>query len=814
MDVTSGDTTIGKWGYAGLFMVALATLLFEVLLTRIFSVTMWYHFAFMAISVAMFGMTLGALLVYVFPVFFTQQRAKHHLAFSALAFALSIVFSFLTHLSIPFFGFDPPGGMTLTWAYSIALTYVVLSMPFLFSGICVSLALTKFPRHVSKLYAADLAGAALGCIFLIVVLHFTDGPNAVIVTAFLASLGGLSFALNAGSGRWTKITITCTVILGAFAAMNGVMVARNSPWLNLMWVKGRLETRPLYEKWNSFSRVQVYYDPASATKIYAWGLSPVYQPDRPARALFMNIDVTAGTILSYYDGDQRPLEYLKYDVTNIVHYIKREASVLVVGTGGGRDVLSALVFGQKSVLGIEINRDIIHVVNGPFGDFTGHLDRIPRVTFVNDEARSYIARSHQQFDIIQVSLIDTWAATAAGAFVLCENSLYTVEAWNVFLDHLSPGGVLSFSRWYMANRPLEMYRLTSLACASLKRRGVASSRNHLVIMRHLEGNSGTGIGTLLVSRAPFSDGELDSLEEIARRMKFDLVLSPRTTLDPTLSAIASGENLKGFISRYPWNISAPTDDSPFFFNTLRLRDVFNSSRWRVGAKDANFAAVRVLAVLLIIVIMLTFLCIIIPLVLTTKKVTLKGTLPLFIFFACIGLGFMLIEISQIQRLSIFLGHPTYGLSVGLFALLLSSGLGSITTWRIGAKGFMRSIIGRFALLIGLLIIFGLLTPTVIPCFQSSATMVRILVAIGLLLPLGVFMGMAFPLGMKIASSLSSTLTPWLWGINGAMSVSASVLAIAIALNYGITTSFWTGSFCYLIAVLSFVWAGRRSFVMQ
>ena len=814
MTATTTSTSVGKWDYAGLFMVALATLMYEILLTRIFSVTMWYHFAFMAISVAMFGMTLGALLVYLFPRFFAQERAKHHLAVSSLGLAVSIVLSFLTHLSIPFFGFDPPSRMTLTWAYSIALTYVVLTVPFVFSGICVCLALTRFPRHISKLYAADLAGAALGCIVLIFALHSTDGPNAVIVVAFLAGLGSVAFARSAGSGRLTKTALGCSLALGAFAAVNGVMVVRNSPWLNLVWVKGNPEERPLYEKWNSFSRVQVSPDPTAGRRIYAWGLSTSYQQLRPARQLLMNIDVSAATVLTYFRGEREPLDYLKYDVTNVAHHLRHGAKVLVVGTGGGRDVLSALVFQQNSVVGVEINNDIIAAVNGPFGDFTGHLDRQPGVTFVNDEARSYIARSRDQFDIIQASLIDTWAATAAGAFVLSENSLYTVEAWNILLTHLAPQGILTFSRWFMPSKPLEMYRLTSLACSALSRLGIQTPRKHIVIIRQWTPGAAVGVGTLLVSRAPFTDADLDSLESLGQRMDFGLVLSPRASQDAALSAITAGGNVSAFTSSYPWNIAPPTDDTPFFFNMLRLRDVFNASLATTQAANLNFAAVRVLAVLLIVIGALTVLCIVVPLVLTTSKEVLQGSLPLFIFFASIGLGFMFIEMSQIQRLSIFLGHPIYGLSVGLFGLLLSSGLGSYSTWSMGETGFRRAGLLRLVILTALLIVFGLLTPFLIRGFQSSATPVRIGAALAILFPVGFVMGMAFPLGMRIASATVEPVTPWLWGINGAMSVFASVLAVAIAMNYGIAASFWTGFVCYVLAALSFARAARRPAVVS
>jgi hypothetical protein len=358
-----------------------------------------------------------------------------------------------------------------------------------------------------------------------------------------------------------------------------------------------------------------------------------------------------------------------------------------------------------------------------------------------------------------------------------------------------------------------MYRLTSLASTSLMQLGIEDRRKHMVILRRAGWQQNTdepdGLGTILVSKEPFSDGDLDLVEQIAERMQFDLVFSPRVSVDPAFATIASGRDLDAFMASFPLNIAAPTDDSPFFFHMLRLKDVFNRALREQGVMSFNTRAVYILGVLLISVVGLTLLCIIVPLILTTRKTALKGAWPLFVFFAAIGFGFMLVEISQMQRLIVFLGHPTYGLSTVLFALLLSSGLGSYLTEGIKNPGSARPTIALLILL-GVLVAFGSLTPFAIRQFQGSTTTARILVAVGLLFPLGLFMGMPFPLGMKLASNRSASLTPWLWGINGATSVCASVIAVVIALNSGISASFWTGFACYCAALVTFVWMSRRS----
>jgi hypothetical protein len=788
--------------YAGLLLVTLATVMYEIVLTRIFSVTMWYHFAFVAISVAMFGMTVGALVVYLRPDRFPTGQLSRRLGTSALLFGLSVVGSFLTHLAVPF---TVDASVVALW--SVLLTYVAIAVPFVFSGICVCLVLTRFPRQLARLYATDLVGAAAGCLLVILVIDRTDGPTTVVAIGALAALAGACFLGPADGQRLRLATLGVATVLALFVAANTVLIARQQPLIRLRWVKGAPERTPLYEKWNSFSRLTVHGDPRRPTPPEGWGLSSTYPEDRGVPQLVLLMDATAGSWLTAFDGRAESIEHLRYDVINLPHYLRRDARVLVIGTGGGRDVLSALLFRQRSVVGVEINGDIIELVNGRFGAFTGHLDRFPGVTFVNDEARSYMARQRERFDIVQISLIDTWAATGAGAFVLSEHSLYTTEAWRLFLDRLTPRGVLAVSRFYVGERPDEAYRLVSLAASALAARGVRNPREHILMVRHVGHRTGgvwrAGVATILVSPEPFSAEDLDVVDRVSRRFQFPVVLSPREAVDETFAAIASGRDVSALYAAFPVNIAAPTDDRPFFFHTLRLRDLARGA-WR-GYDPAGHAintnAVLVLSMLFVTVLILTTLCVVVPLGLTADRAVLTGSGPLFVFFAAIGLGFMLVEISQMQRLIIFLGHPTYGLSVVLFAMLLSSGLGSLVSGALAGAG--RRAVAPLAALVGVLALFGVATPVAIGAFAAATTPARIAVAVLILFPIGLLMGTAFPLGMRLAAAGAPALTPWLWGVNGATSVCASVLAVVIALNAGISASFWTGVACYVLAALAF-----------
>jgi hypothetical protein len=317
------------------------------------------------------------------------------------------------------------------------------------------------------------------------------------------------------------------------------------------------------------------------------------------------------------------------------------------------------------------------------------------------------------------------------------------------------------------------------------------------------------VGTLLVSRTPLAAADLATLEREAARLRFDVVLSPAAAADETFARRASGRDLEAFTAAYPINIAPPTDDSPFFFNMLRLGDVLNLDLLRHGKSTHNMEAVFVLGTLLFTVVLLTALCIVLPLGLATERRALDGAAPLVVYFAAIGFAFMLIETSQMQRLIVVLGHPTYGLTVVLFSLLLASGIGSWLTTRGAMERSSRAGLSRLGALVGTLLVFGLVTPAVARLSAGAATPVRIAVSAALLFVPGVLMGMAFPLGMRLAHRQSQALTPWLWGVNGATSVCASVLAVAIALSTTISTAFWTGWLCYVAACVAYVWQLRR-----
>ncbi len=800
------DQAASKWTYAGLFLVSLTTLLYEVLLTRIFSVIMWYHFAFMAISVAMFGMTAGALLVYLLPNVFTTDRTKRHLALTATLFGGAILITFLIQQCIPF-TFDT--STSIISYFAIAFTFLVIAVPFVLSGICICLALTRFPLRVSSLYGADLIGAAFGCVLLVVVLNVTDGPTAVLVASTLGCLSGLFFAADGGAASIRKIAVPLVLVLGGFALFHGTLVQMEQPIFRLLWVRGKLEQRPQFEKWNSHSRITL----TDVDLKRAWGptiaMSPKWKQTQPIDQKRMWIDVDAGTPMTEFSGDLAQVDFLKHCMMNTAHYLRPNADVLAIGVGGGKDVLSALVFEQKSVLGLEVNAIIFDVLTNRYADYAGRIHEHPKVELVNDEARSYLTRSDREFDIITIPFVDTFAATAAGAYIMAENALYTAEAWRIFLEHLQPNGIVTASRLWIRSNPLQVYRLASLAHQGLVEFGVENPRAHIAILvrsyRLRDFANDAGVATILVARDPFSAADLDTLEQHAADMGFEVALSPRHANDPAFEKIASGQEPTEVTAKYPVDVSATTDDKPYFFNILRIREALGWEPFEQPFASANVRGIRVLSILLVTVTVLTFLCIVAPLLAKGRRDLQFAAVPYLLLFGSIGCGFMLVEVAQMQRLILFLGHPTYAFIVVLSVLLVTGGIGSQSTASLTRSLDRRRMGLRIALLLAVLVLAGAGTVPLLRVTASASTPLRIGIATLLLAPMGFFMGMPFPLGMSLAGERLPNLTPWLWGANGATSVFASVLAMAISLDSGISATFWAGVACYGVAALAFAW---------
>ena len=499
--------------------------------------------------------------------------------------------------------------------------------------------------------------------------------------------------------------------------------------------------------------------------------------------------------ITRFNGDLSKLSYLKNDVINAAYLVQPPADVAVVGVGGGRDILSALLFGAKHIHGIEINPAIFEVLTDKFAEFSGHLDRQPGVALVNAEARSYINHSSDRYDLVQISLIDTWAATAAGGLTLTENRLYTVEAWDDFYRALKPGGLLSVSRWYdapcVSRRVLPPLRDRSDGASAPRRArsrtGAPCDRLERRQYRHGDHPSGCFHRCAMARRswAAFGTGLQD------------YPLGPDVAFDAVTSMLMSGKADPAFFASLPENIAPSTDDNPFFLFTQRLSNFIA----KPSALTANNAPISMTLLLLLVSLGACVYYIVVPFVRLARRLPLSTLTPPVTYFSAIGMAFMLIEISQMQRLMVFLGHPVYGLGVVLFTILIFSGIGSATVGALAPRS--RTVIGRGIALLTTLAVAGLLTPLVITWARAEATDMRILVSVLLLAPSAFCMGMMFPLGLSIWRR-HSELLPFFWSANGITSMLASVLGMALSIQFGIANTYALGVGFYVVGVLMMV----------
>ncbi len=775
--------------FIGIFIIALAVLAYQVLLTRLFSVMLYYHFAFAAVSLVMLGLTIGAERVYLDAARFTAAAVNLEFARAAVRFAVSSL------LVVFWFIYAPV--LLPTWAaFSVViLSLILFVIPLIYSGICVTLILTRSPFSIGKLYAADLLGAAAGCVGIVAILFLLDPISIFLAIAAVVAVAAWVVAPGGAAAR--RQAQILALVLSAGCALQSSLYLSGAEHMRILWAKGHPQADILFERWNAFSRIRVFpYAESERGKTtpgpFGWGYG--HPQTQAIGQYFLDIDADAGTVLTQFDGtDLKPFAFLGNDIINMGYHVHQPESVAVIGVGGGRDIMSALYFGATHVTGIEINPVIFEVLTKKFADFTGNIYKRPDVTLVNAEARSWLNQSHQDFDLIQISLIDTWAATAAGGLTMSENKLYTVDAWKEFLARLNPGGVLAVSRWFNPEvHKTEFYRLLSLAADTLKSRGVAAAD----VQSHIMAFSMNEIVTVVVSPDAFSPAEVARGRAAAAHEGFTVMVDPGTAWDATSGVIAGGRATPAFYDGLASDISAPTDNRPFFFYTWKpLSFLSGSAQIERVNSVRNDIAVVIMGSLLIS----TFVCVcffvIRPLRRAAGQAPLREMAPFLAYFGGIGVGFMLIEISQMQRLMVFLGDPVYGLTVVLFSLLLFGGLGSLASGNAARLPAWAAPAACFVVLCAV----GLVTPELTVLLKTSGVLVRVLASVALLAPAGFCMGTMFPSGM-VMSRRFALLQAWFWGVNGAASVFSSVLGMAISMEFGIAQAYWCGVVCYAVCV--------------
>jgi hypothetical protein len=751
-------------------------LLLELALTRLFSVVLFYHFAFLAISIALLGLGSGGVFAYLRKPWLARFETRALLSALCIANALAVpvVLELCLHIGV---------SLELSRNNFTRLTaiYLFSAVPFFITGIEFSVLFAREAEHIPRLYGADLAGGALACLLVVPLLNWLGGPNTILFAGALTACAGAVLAATPGA---RKLTLALTAALLLLIAGN-----HSSKLIDIVYAKGVFRDPAWVEfaRWNAISRVEV---------------------DRQSNAKTIVIDADASTYIMNADPGQWEGTNWQRNLMSappaLANVLRPHGDYAIIGPGGGVDVLRAVANGSPSVTGIEINSIIANtIMRGRYADYAYHLYERPEVHIHVGDGRSFIRNSKQSFDVVQMTLVDTWASTGAGAFALSENSLYTVEAFREYFEHLKPDGLVAITRWEF-HQPREALRVVSVAMQALHELGVRDpARNFMVVSQGELNEDGIPVAVLAKKSAFTPEEESAVRDHMAAYRALTPIYLPSKFDDTPFSALISSNDPYAFARHYAYNVAPVNDNAPFFFFTLKLGQILGRHQglnhgidWKVNL------GVAVLMMVLVISMAAVLAFLIVPLAVRTGRQRL-GLFPLF-YFVAIGLGYILVEIAFIQRFVLFLGHPTYALTVVVFLLLLSSGVGSLASRRWLDKAG-RSVL-PLALIAAVILLYVFILPWVLNALVGMAFVAKLAVSAVLLAPLGFAMGMPFPSGLRVLVSSQAgkdrdNAVEWAWAMNAGSSVLGSVLAMVIAIQFGLNVTLACGAAAYLAALL-------------
>jgi hypothetical protein len=765
--------------YWGVFFIALSTLAWEILLTRIFSATMYYHFVFVSISLAMLGFGCSGVIVFLFPRYFSQDRCSSHLAIFSSLFSITIVLAIGVYLQVN----TAVTTASLSTFLVLLKIFFFIFLPYLFSGLTITLALKHYSKKVAVLYCYDLVGAGIGCIFVIGMLFIYDGISLVLLTSFLAAVSSIFFSRNSSATWLRKISFSAAFLLLCAFLCNAYVYR----FLKINYVQGKPQTNIILEKWNPINRITVE-------------TGREFNND----FLIINYDSAASAKIHAFDGDTKKVNFLNDSITSFYYQIRKNSDVLIIGVGGGQDVLNARINGQRKITGVEINPTIARLNTDTYRNFNGNLFAKPGIQLVVDDGRNFIRHATENYDIIHLSNVDSGVASSSGAFTFVENSLYTAEAFKDYYNHLKNDGVLWITRWRYTN-DAESFRILSGNLMALKELGVQQPENHIVMLAEKYRPSWCQ-ALFLLKRTPFTHEEIIKINALREKMGLEWLLNPEQRVPNQLSDYLFSPDKKAFLRHYIFRVDPNTDNCPFFFNFLKPIHYI----WKLPGKAESFTyPVFMFKSLFIITFFMVLVTMFLPLVVFKKVISLSNdTVSYRIgylgYFICLGLGFMLVEIPLIQKFILFLGQPLYAISVILSSLLIFSGIGSLLAGTFPdavVHPWLRRIILSLCLLLS---IYTLFLPALFESMLGIPGLLRIFASILLICPLGLSMGMAFPLGIKLLERDGRSMIPWVWGVNGACSVMGSIIAWGFSLNFGYNFTLYTATAVYGCALLIMV----------
>ncbi|KIO48083.1 spermidine synthase [Nitrosospira sp. NpAV] len=781
-------------------------LAYEVLLTRLFSIVLWHHFAYMIISAAMLGFgASGTALALLKEKIAPHIGAVYLIAATSTAFLMPL--AFLLAQQVPF---NP---LELLWdgtqPAKLLAIYLLMMLPFFFGGLCMGLVLWHFGGNAGRIYAFDILGAGAGSLGVIGLLYVMP-PHKVLIVLTALSLAAAAVAVIELEMRpkWmAKVFFGLALIVAAMPPGNW-MLTHPSTYKDLSQTLNITGMRVIEERSSPLGQITVVESSRIPFR-HAPGMS-LNAMDEPPPQLAVFVDGNGPAVITRFDGTLAPLAYLDQLTSALPYHVLNEPHsrphVLVLGAGAGGDVLQALYHGAGKIDAVELDRNIIDLVQRRFSGFAGNLYARPEVHTYEGEARGFVNTHDDRYDLIQVALLDSFGVASAGLYGLSESYLYTVEALQTYLNRLTPGGMLAVTRW-LSLPPRDSLKLFATAVAALERAGVSNPAARLAMIR------GWKTVTLLVKHSDFTSGEIAAIKEFSRARSFDVAYYPGMRADEANrynllaqpyfyeGAVALlGTERQAFLDRYKFSIEPATDDRPYFFHFFK----WNAAAELFALREQGGMALLdwsypLLVATLLQAFVASILLVLAPLAVSRRRRALP-TLRVALYFLAIGLAFMFMEIAFIQKFVLFLAHPLYAVAVVLCAFLVFAGVGSWLAERWRGRGSNRNVSLAVVAIATLSVIYLAVLPSVFQGLIHLSDPAKIAISVALIAPLAVCMGIPFPTGMMRLASTAQDAIPWAWAINGFASVVGAVLATLLAIHLGFAA-------VILLAVLIYGLAG-------
>ncbi len=779
--------------FVATLLVSAAAIGYEILLMRVLSIAQWHHFAYMIISLALLGYGASGTFIAVFR---QQLEPRFEVAFAlcALLFSITMVACFVIGQRVPF------NALEIIWDHTqfanLSLLYLVFFLPFFFAACCIGLALTCRSQEISRLYFFDLAGAGVGAILVIALLFVVYPQAALLILVALALVASRLVVANESPGLPLQLGQLAWLLVMVAIATGGGLTLKPSEYKGLSQALQVVDSRVLDQASSPLGLLTVVDSPTVPFR-HAPGLS-FNARAIPPEQLAVFTDAAGLSAITRYDGDPASIAHLA-DVTAALPYqLLDEPTVLLLGAGGGDGVLMAIYHEATRVDAVELNPQVTAFVADTYADFAGRIYDDPRVTAHTAEARSFVAQNALRYDLIQIGLLDSFAAAGSGVQALNESYVYTVEALREYLGNLKAGGLLAITRW-IKSPPRDNLKLAATAIEALVQTG-ADPAKQLAVIRSWN------TVTLLVRNGEFSTDEIDTIRKFASSRSFDTAYFPgievadtnrfnlldRPWLYDGIHAMLGGDADTWF-SDYKYFVEPATDDRPYFSHFFKWRTLPEvlSLRSAGGAGLIEWAYLIVVATLVQATVVG---CLLILLPLSTVKRTWSGGIRYGSYFLLLGLAFLFVEIAFIQKFTLFLGHPLYAVAVVLAGFLVFAGAGSAYSAR-KARPVSVAVAG----IVGIAIVYMLALPLLFGWLIGVAELLRVLLSVLLIAPLAFFMGMPFPLGLRHVAAKAPDFVPWAWGINGFASVVSAVLATLLAIHFGFTAVIALALLLYIAA---------------